>query len=262
MLMVKKGDKQVFSLNIVGVDATSDVAICGFAEDNKNIPVFGKSKTVKFADSRKEKEGNNCFTIGDPLDADSSSVSNGIIRDPKFMGVKGVFINELLVTTLDVFPSTSGSAVYNCKGNVIGIISFDYSTPNPANPNDKQLTPGFCGGLSSHMMYPIVTNLIKDVQSSKLAHIRGPPYYTYRKGYLEDISWVGITPLTLVNLYPNNYKDLYLRGIVITAINSDYNVLTKPVSGLPINVGDIITAVQSPCGNFVKIGTHSDEFAI
>lgn len=258
-----KGNNRILQLNIVGIDATSDIAVCGFDISNEFVPDATLSNSIKFANSRKQKEGDFCFTIGNPMDADSTSLSSGIIRDPAFMAVKGIFIQEQIFSSLDIYPATSGSAVYNSCGYVIGIVSFLYrGNAAGSGSTNNLLIPGFAGGCSSYMMKPIINNLIKRKQSTKLAHIRGPPYFTYRKGYLGDITWLGATPANLITYYPNNYQNLLVRGFIITGIKSDYNILSKPVEGAPIMIGDIITAVQAKNGSYVKIGTQKNEYAI
>lgn len=256
------GKNFVVLLKIVGVDATSDIAVCDFDEEKnitEHIPVAEHSNSLEFGDNRKEKVGNMCFTIGDPLDADSSSLTTGIIRDEKFTGVKGVFINEQITTDFNVYPSTSGAPIFNKDGLVIGMISFAYSL---TQQNIDIITPGFSGGISSHIMKPVIHNLIKKVQSTQILfkgkHMSDvKSYYSYRKGYLGDIDWVGVTPTTLIQLYPQNYKNLKIKGIIITKVNSDQNVLKHKVQE-----GDIITEIQTPSGEFVKIGTHDNEYSI
>lgn len=256
------GDNRMFGIHIVGTDPISDIAVCTFNDCNENIPKAETSTSVKFFDSRKEKPGNTCFTIGNPLNTDSRSITSGVIRDEKFMGTNGIFIQEQITTDLIIYPSQSGSPIYNKNGHVIGINTFDYTVTEPDSTN--QIAPGFGGGCSSHMMKPIIHKLLKHEQATKIESLNLPsPFYVFRKPYLGEYVWKGVIPSNLALIYPGTCKNLPIKGIIITFINPLVNnIFDKPKKGLPIKLGDIITAVQAPNGKFVEIGTYDNQYAI
>ena len=265
-------DVKIFNLEILGIDATADVVVLKFKKkDSHELKKLKPSITLLFADSNLEKEGNLCFTIGNPLNTDVLSVSSGVIRDPQFAGTRGNHIVELMITDLSIFTGTSGSPIFNAFGFVIGIIAFEFTSTGVTS------SPGYGGGTSSGMLLPIIHNIIKGRRLTPVPIVQQSLYpiinlkncyqdhyiFTYRKGNYGDITWVLMTNGNAVSFYPHNYKNLNVQGLIITGFTSPNNVFQKqkPLSGKPVLVGDIITDIKDKKGRWVPIGAYDRMFS-
>ena len=255
---------KVFNARIIGCDATANVVVCVLSNITRDDKY--QLTTLQFADSSLEKEGNACFTVGNPLGADVQSIASGVIRDPEFAGTQGNHILEQLLTDMSIFSGSSGSPIFNACGFVIGIIGFEFTQAGQTS------SPGYGGGTSSRMLVPIIKNIILGRRLTKVPVIQQQLYpvcecpaqqyiLSYRKATYGDINWVMMTNTNAVQFYPNNYTNLKLQGLVITSINSPYNCVQKPVSGSPINPFDIITNIRDKEGNWVPIGSYDGMYA-
>ena len=108
-LIVKMENGAFFPLTkIVNYDEENDVAV--FKVDGKELP------TVNLAKNYKPKQGESIVVIGSPLGLETT-VSDGIISSIR--GKDGI-----IQITAPVSPGSSGSPVFNSKGEVVGVATF------------------------------------------------------------------------------------------------------------------------------------------
>lgn len=108
-LLVKMENGAFFPLTkIVNYDKENDIAV--FKVDGKELP------TVNLARSYKPKQGESIVVIGSPLGLETT-VSDGIISSVR--GKDGI-----IQITAPISPGSSGSPVFNSKGEVVGVATF------------------------------------------------------------------------------------------------------------------------------------------
>jgi len=112
-----------YSAQIVGSDATTDIAVLHI--DAENI------SQVSFGDSSKVVIGENVVAIGTPFDETlagtmTSGIISGIARDIDITNDSGKVIKTmtLLQTDCSINPGNSGGPLIDMAGNVIGITSM------------------------------------------------------------------------------------------------------------------------------------------
>jgi tetratricopeptide (TPR) repeat protein len=108
-LLVRMQNGAFFPLReLVNYDEENDIAI--FKVDGKELP------RVKLAKKYESKLGESIVVIGSPLGLETT-VSNGIVSSIR--GKSGI-----IQITAPVSPGSSGSPVFNSKGEVIGVATF------------------------------------------------------------------------------------------------------------------------------------------
>jgi tetratricopeptide (TPR) repeat protein len=95
-------------IEIINYDEENDVAI--FKIDGKELP------TVKLAKNYKPKQGEDIIIVGSPTGPETESSDNVI------SSINGK--DEIFQITAPISPGSSGSPVFNSKGEVIGIATF------------------------------------------------------------------------------------------------------------------------------------------
>lgn len=112
-----------YSAQIVGSDATTDIAVLHI--DAENLP------QVSFGDSSKVVIGENVVAIGTPFDETlagtmTCGIISGIARDIDITNDSGKVIKtmKLLQTDCSINPGNSGGPLIDMAGNVIGITSL------------------------------------------------------------------------------------------------------------------------------------------
>jgi tetratricopeptide (TPR) repeat protein len=131
-LIVKTSDGEFHFAELLLADAKNDFAIIRIHPHNGN-----KYSTVKLGNSDELKAGQEVFAIGSPLGFEYT-ISSGIIAalrenekvsfpDPvTYLTEEKVFRNVIQVTAA-ISPGNSGGALFNNKGEVIGITTYTYS---------------------------------------------------------------------------------------------------------------------------------------
>lgn len=100
---------------VLAYDSAADLAILQCSEDLHLQP-------LKVSDSSSVVQGDTVYAIGYPLGL-ANTVSNGIISS-RYYDSAGI---DILQVTSAVSPGSSGGALLNEKGQVIGIICFTHS---------------------------------------------------------------------------------------------------------------------------------------
>ena len=151
-IIVKTSDGAFYDADLMLVDESNDFAILKIRNpDNK---VF---QPVKLGNSDNVVVGQNIFAIGSPLGFEYT-ISEGIVaairdeekvtfNDPNtYMPVEKIF-DKVIQITAAISPGNSGGALFNAKGEVIGITTYSY---------------GFYGNLN----FASAINSFKELQNS------------------------------------------------------------------------------------------------
>lgn len=91
--------------------------------------------------------GSRCCVVGNPLNFDTPSLCEGVVRDTNFVGTNLV---EYIVFSAPVYGGNSGSPVLNPDGSIIGVISFAASFSS--DPVLSCLTWGASWRMISHVV--------------------------------------------------------------------------------------------------------------
>jgi hypothetical protein len=94
--------------DLIAFDEENDIAL--LKVEGKNLPI------VKLPTDYKARQGDGIIVIGSPLGLETT-ISEGIIS-----GIRGK--DKLIQITAPISPGSSGSPVFNIKGEVIGVATF------------------------------------------------------------------------------------------------------------------------------------------
>ena len=177
-LMIKTSDGTFYNAELVYVDEKNDLAILNIIDTTKKeFPV------VKIGNSDDVKVGQNIFAIGSPLGFEYT-ISEGIVAairanekvsftDPETYALIEKTFDKVIQITAAISPGNSGGALFNGKGEVIGITTYSY---------------GFYGNLNFAIAINIFNKIVSSINFANLEKDE-----TYRGKKLE-------------NLFTTNYK--------------------------------------------------------
>ncbi len=183
-------------------DTRSDLAVLKIDADGFFPAVFGDSNQIEF--------GEDVVAVGRPSDpTDNSSITKGIVSYPnRRVSNSSNYSSRLIQTDSAINPGSSGGALVNMFGQVIGITS-------------SKLVGSSYEGIG----YAIPTTTVKKVVESLIEHgavvNRGKLGFTY-----QEISTVA------------DSKKYGSYGLLVVSISEESDMLGK------VNSGDIITAVN------------------
>jgi len=130
-ILIKTSDGGFYNARLITVDTKNDIAILKISDT-----VDKKFSPVKLGDADELKVGQNIFAVGSPFGFEYT-ISEGIIaairdnekvsfNDPvTYMPVEKVF-DKVIQITAAISPGNSGGALFNPKGEVIGITTYSY----------------------------------------------------------------------------------------------------------------------------------------
>lgn len=130
-LLVKTSDGTFYEAELVYVEEKNDIAILRILNGGeKTFP------TVKIGNSDLPKVGQSVFAVGSPLGFEYT-ISEGIIaairenekvsfNDPATYALIEKNFDKVIQITAAISPGNSGGALFNAKGEVIGITTYSY----------------------------------------------------------------------------------------------------------------------------------------
>lgn len=130
-LLVKTSDGIFYTADLIYADESSDFAIIKISDsDGRIFPV------VKLGNSDEVRAGQEVYAIGSPLGYEYT-ISSGIIaavrdnekvslQDPVSYAPKEKTFERVLQITAAISPGNSGGALFNRKGEVIGITTYTF----------------------------------------------------------------------------------------------------------------------------------------
>ncbi len=131
-LIVKTSDGTFYDAELLIIDEKNDMAIIRIKNANGH-----KFPTIKFGNSDAMKVGQEVFAIGSPLGYEYT-ISQGIIAgirenekvsftDPVTYAPIEKNFEKVLQITAAISPGNSGGALFNRRGEVVGITTYTYS---------------------------------------------------------------------------------------------------------------------------------------
>lgn len=131
-LLVKTSDGTFYDAELLIIDEKNDMAILRIKNANGT-----KFPTIRFANSDALKVGQEVFAIGSPLGYEYT-ISQGIIAgirdnekvsftDPVTYAPIEKNFEKVIQITAAISPGNSGGALFNRKGEVIGITTYTYT---------------------------------------------------------------------------------------------------------------------------------------
>jgi len=240
-----------YELKIIGVDGFADCAILWIKDEHtyKEIPSYKCHPHFKIGNNLSEKNGIRITNISNPLGKDVGSVVSGNLRDDKYNSPNQELKAGSITTSCPVYPSSSGSCVINNKGRVLGLISFGFIQRGNVQ------TAAFAGGTGAYTLKIIIKNIMSGNNVQKIDY-----YLSNLKGWFGDITYNTVTARFLNLLYPNNFKNLKIRGLILDEITEE-SPLTKPLKGKALKRYDIIVAIWDPTTEkYLEIGPGEDQY--
>ncbi len=131
-LLIKTSDGLFYDSELLLVDKINDFAIIKIKNpDNVKFPF------IEFGNSDNVRAGQEVFAIGSPLGYEYT-ISSGIVAavrenekvsfsDPVTYEAKEKIFEKVLQITAAISPGNSGGALFNSRGEVIGITTYTYS---------------------------------------------------------------------------------------------------------------------------------------
>ena len=205
----------VYKCRIIGISAAADVAVLKVDDSdpyNSINPILTNQSFLEFGE--RKTPGQKCYVIGDPLGLDVQSISDGIIRDPKYFP-SSPFANivEAMFITAPTFQGNSGSPILDKEGKVIGLLTFGFLLNVQPSSDLVVASETLSGGISQHILEPIVKALTQESNPHK-NETTNPP--SYEKGYLGMVSMpVNINVLSVIPNY-HEAKGFFILGLEAT----------------------------------------------
>ncbi|MCX6163371.1 MAG: trypsin-like peptidase domain-containing protein [Ignavibacteriae bacterium] len=157
-LFIKTSDGTFYNAEIVYVEEKNDLAILKIVDTTKKTFPF-----VRIANSNDVKVGQNIYAIGSPLGFEYT-ISEGIVAalrenekvsftDPDTYALVEKTFDKVIQITAAISPGNSGGALFNGKGDVIGITTYSY---------------GFYGNLNFAIAINTFNNIVKGINFADL----------------------------------------------------------------------------------------------
>lgn len=204
-------DGKVYTAKIWKMAADQDLALLKIEASGLPVARIGNSDKVRL--------GQTVIAIGDPLGFTGTvtvGTVGGLHRNVETRGIK---YRNLIQTDAAINPGSSGGALVNLKGEVIGINALVYT--GPSSGYDKAQGLGFAIPINSAIK--IARQL---VLSQPVAAGGGKP-------------WLGVSG---ENLTPGKAADFGIKvktGVLVTSVVSG-----SPASTAGVQVGDAISAID------------------
>ncbi len=157
-IFVKLADGSVYPGEVIGTDASSDIAVIKIHESLKQKKGLGE---LSFADSDEVKVGQLALAIGAPFGLETS-FSLGVIAAKGRGSLKITEFGNFLQTDAAINPGNSGGPLLNAMGEVIGMNTAIYSR----------------SGAYNGIGFAAPANLVKDISTQLVK------YGTVKRGFL------------------------------------------------------------------------------
>lgn len=207
-ISVKINDK-TYDAEIVGSDPSSDIAVL------KIDPGDDELTPIEVGSSSDLKVGEWVMTIGAPLEQDHSvsvGIVSGLNRTAAVeMDTTTAYYPGLIQTDAMINSGSSGGALVNDKGELVGITTINYSES------------GSFAGMSAAIPSDYATKIADEIISTG----------SYAHPYL-GISLSDVTPYNYEQIGASDYFGAYVADVVADG----------PAAEAGIQAGDVITAVD------------------
>lgn len=144
-------DGETYDAKVIGYDESNDIAILKIEAENL--------KPVTIGDSDKLRVGDTVYAIGNPLGKLTFSLTHGIVSALSRNVKTGSHTMNLIQTDCAINSGNSGGALFNSRGEVVGITNAKYSASGFFNEAEID-NVGFAIPLNS--VTRIVTSIIEN----------------------------------------------------------------------------------------------------
>ncbi len=207
-IQVKLADERVYSGYIIRAAADRDLAVIRINCTGLTVPHFGDSSALEL--------GQTVFAIGSPMKF-SGSITRGIVSAlDRDIETNGVLYRDLIQTDAAINPGSSGGALCNDKGEVVGINTLKF-----AGTSEYRYTVGIGFAIPINAAMKIARALVK-----------GTAIVTPRP-------WIGITAETLLKETAEAYNIHVKYGVLVTKVEPG-----GPCAKAGIVSGDVITEIN------------------
>lgn len=230
----------IYRLRIIGVDASADLAVLEMINEGQiDFRWVGQHPSIIWGDEREVTIGKSIINISNPLRKDLQSFVKGNIRDNRWFDNLGDIQVSCVITTLLVYASSCGSPILDAEtGLCLEIVSFGILDTL------MKTEIGFGSGCGVSTIKFILDHIFNNRSVSPITANNGEQYLTNNKGYFGNIRYVGANTNNILTLHPNNYRNLQIRGFILTQIDPN-GPFARPLNGAtPVRVGDIIVWVR------------------
>lgn len=196
-------DGKEYDAKYVAGDQVSDLAVLKIDAKGFKAAEFGDSEQIVF--------GENVAAVGRPSDAtDASSITKGIISSTgRRVRTTTNYSAKLIQTDSAINPGSSGGALVNMYGQVIGITSSKLA-----------------GNEYDAVGYAIPTKTVKRIVEELIS-----------KGKVVSRAKLGIT-YTAINSVTAEINDYDYVGLLVASVSEDSDLYGK------VNAGDVITHIN------------------
>jgi len=213
-------DGREFEAVLVGTDSDTDVALIKIEADNLSAAPIGDSDSVVV--------GDQAFVIGNPLGKLSGSLAVGYVsalnRPLTIDSVSGKTLN-VIQTDAAVNPGNSGGALFNAKGELVGIVF--------AKTSDTDVE-GLGYAIPINKAIAVINDLVD------YGYVKGRPAF--------GISVVTVTSAYEAMMYRVNYLGVYIAS-------------ANPQSGF--QSGDLIVSVNgTEIGDYLSLATAISQMQV
>lgn len=220
-LEIVHNDEIIPYVDIIGIDVEKDILILKI--EDKKFP------SVKIGDVKSLKVGQRVYAIGSPMGFENT-ISEGIISGLR--RYEELSKNYIQITA-SISPGSSGGAVVNDKGELIGISTFtvtDGQNLNFAIPIDEALNVE----IGSY----IKKNAFKDFELFNKALD-----FAESENYEEAINYF----TSYLSKYPNDYKAYYNLGLTKVLLGEYSGALQDYNKAIEINPNDATVYYNRGC---------------
>ncbi len=148
----------VFSAQIKGTDANNDLAVVAISLSDISTDVLSEISIATIGDSDSMQVGDEVVAIGNALGL-GQSVTSGIISAVNREVEIDNYVANLIQTDAAINPGNSGGALFNMKGELIGINSAKYASEE---------IEGMGFAIPTSTAQPVIENLMSMQTRTKL----------------------------------------------------------------------------------------------
>ena len=145
-------DDETYDARLIGYDESNDVAVLKI--DAKKL------KPVTLGDSDKLRVGDPVYAIGNPLGELTFSLTHGLVSAlSRRVKTEAGSAMDLIQTDCAINSGSSGGALFNSRGEVVGITNAKYSSSNFTSEAEID---NICFAIPINSVKTIVSGIVKD----------------------------------------------------------------------------------------------------
>jgi len=229
MIKVQLKNQKTYEAKIHKMASERDLAIIKI--DAYALP------TAKIGNSDNLKIGQTVIAIGDPLGF-TGTVTQGMVSGlGRNIETKGIKYQNLIQTDAAINPGSSGGALLNSRGELIGINALVYT--GPSNGYDKAQGLGFA--IPIRNAFDVAQQLMSSSSDSSYDSIPDSSYDSGGK------PWLGLSGATLTLEKAQDFGIKVAGGVFVTQV-----VEGSPAGRANIKAGDTVSAFNNVTVNSVN----------